>query len=454
MDDINNDYGGEPMDQMPMDNPVGPEPMPQQPVNPYARPTRPVRGYGQPMQTQMQQPMNQPMMQGYNQMSYEQPIEPYGPEMVGMQPMQGTSGNRSFSSKLVFVVVMVLITGLIFAGLIFLPNILGGGSSDGIKKVTKEMVKSYCEKNNYIEIDLGADSNDEIEDSYSCVESTGTAGGDGLAFVKYNKPALDSSMSDTFKTAEEKGYLSVIEEGKEYYMQMYGSHYYLVVDNDEVFMVITTNKDEIQKILDEVRGESSKNAKYKEEIVKDTANIELEALQRSQRDTVRRNDISRVDTSLVQYQTNHSRMSDNLPGYGTFLGWEDFKAENRHKCNSTACEFIRDYMNAGSSNNEGDNKFKDPDGTPYKMVITSNWGNDEWGDERTLVNTTYNDKSKLVSDGDGGYTIGGEDPFKEHVIYVVPGGRCENGSVIKSTRRHFAVLYRLEGAGVYCIDDQ
>ena len=54
MDDINNDYGGEPMDQMPMDNPVGPEPMPQQPVNPYARPTRPVRGYGQPMQTQMQ----------------------------------------------------------------------------------------------------------------------------------------------------------------------------------------------------------------------------------------------------------------------------------------------------------------------------------------------------------------------------------------------------------------
>ena len=37
--------------------------------------------------------------------------------------------------------------------------------------------------------------------------------------------------------------------------------------------------------------------------------VALPALQRSQRDTARRNDMSRVDTSLVQYQTNNSNKS-------------------------------------------------------------------------------------------------------------------------------------------------
>ena len=41
--------------------------------------------------------------------------------------------------------------------------------------------------------------------------------------------------------------------------------------------------------------------------------IALPALQRSQRDTARRNDMSRVDTSLTQYQTNHSTDANNLP---------------------------------------------------------------------------------------------------------------------------------------------
>ena len=41
--------------------------------------------------------------------------------------------------------------------------------------------------------------------------------------------------------------------------------------------------------------------------------VALPALQRSQRDTARRNDLSRVDTSLVQYQTNNSTKVKNLP---------------------------------------------------------------------------------------------------------------------------------------------
>ena len=43
--------------------------------------------------------------------------------------------------------------------------------------------------------------------------------------------------------------------------------------------------------------------------------VALPALQRSQRDTARRNDLARVDTSLVQYQTNNQGTNNgsNLP---------------------------------------------------------------------------------------------------------------------------------------------
>ena len=199
--------------------------------------------------------------------------------------------------------------------------------------------------------------------------------------------------------------------------------------------------------------------------------VALPALQRSQRDTARRNDMSRVDTSLVQYQTNHSSDTNNLPDPGqTPSKWtatEDFQdgcanqgsedggsGGGGSNTNSTlACTFVRDYMNTGASETNKKNEFQDPDGEPYNMIITPNWGVNANGPAAAA----FNEKNKLVSgtkDGQTGYTIGGDSPFSEHVVYIVPGARCSGEYVLKSEKRHFAVLYRLEGAGVYCIDDQ
>jgi len=184
--------------------------------------------------------------------------------------------------------------------------------------------------------------------------------------------------------------------------------------------------------------------------------VALPALQRSQRDTQRRNDMSRVDTSLVQYQTNHSNQSNNLPNVETAAVWQ---APTNNKfgdgCNgNVACEFIRDYMNTGSSNNDDkDNNFEDPDGVPYSMVITPNWSNG--ADVSGASNGTS--KLALVTNTDNEYTIQDNNDgnaFDAYTIYVVPGGRCVGDRVSTSTKRHFAILYRLEGAGVYCIDDQ
>ena len=173
--------------------------------------------------------------------------------------------------------------------------------------------------------------------------------------------------------------------------------------------------------------------------------VALPALQRSQRDTARRNDMSRVDTSLVQYQTNNQSASTQYPASGVFNGKTDALT-----CSTSACKFVREYMNSGSGN-ATENEFKDPAGTAYSVVITENL-------YKTATPTTLGIsglKSKLVKD-DEGYTITSDaGAFDDYVVYIVPGSECD-GPVAKKalSENHFSVLYRLEGAGVYCIDDQ
>ena len=189
--------------------------------------------------------------------------------------------------------------------------------------------------------------------------------------------------------------------------------------------------------------------------------VALPALQRSQRDTARRNDMSRVDTSLVQYQTNNSTLNNNLPAAGVFIPVEtDVNSDGDPifptTCNSSsACKFVRDYMNTGASANDNKvNEFTDPDGKQYGMLITDNWGIISEGSPLT-GDTSYNDKSELVYDStEKSYTIGGDSPYEQHAVYVIPGGKCKGSAIVQSEKRHFAILYRLEGAGVYCIDDQ
>ncbi len=182
--------------------------------------------------------------------------------------------------------------------------------------------------------------------------------------------------------------------------------------------------------------------------------VALPALQRSQRDTARRNDISRVGTSLVQWQTNHGSAINNLPNIGekdksVYVGIETFNCATGTE--GLACEFVRDYMNSGVDGAK-ENSFQDPDGPHYSLLITKNLANA--GDKS--IAASFSDKSKLEQFGESGsYTIGGTDPYSEHVIYVVPGAMCDdNGNATASGQRHYAVLYRLEGAGVYCLDDQ
>ena len=186
--------------------------------------------------------------------------------------------------------------------------------------------------------------------------------------------------------------------------------------------------------------------------------VALPALQRSQRDTARRNDMSRVDTSLVQYQTNHSNNSkSNLPGVTSASAWTGNKGEIN--CNSStgkeACMFVRDYMNTGSGEVK-DNEFLDPQGEAYSLAIAKYISGTSISSFSALSGANWT--SKLAYDAaKEGLTIqdnNSGNAFDQHAVYIVPGARCKDDVAIVSSSNHFAVLYRLEGAGVYCIDDQ
>lgn len=176
--------------------------------------------------------------------------------------------------------------------------------------------------------------------------------------------------------------------------------------------------------------------------------VALPALQRSQRDTARRNDLARVDTSLVQYQTNNQGTNNgsNLPFNSTeYMGGPSFTAtsveqingvnttvggpcgdrptNNTDGGNAMACIFIRDYMNSGTSGTATENEFQDPSGVYYGMDI-----------------------------GQGDYTYPGTN--MDYIVHVRAGARCDGPNAVADSSRHFAIVYRLEGAGTYCIDDQ
>ena len=165
--------------------------------------------------------------------------------------------------------------------------------------------------------------------------------------------------------------------------------------------------------------------------------VALPALQRSQRDTARRNDMSRVDTSLIQYQTNNQDTGNgDLPGPsdGTAVSWPEMSVDMKaagdtyasfgDSCTNAACKFVQRYMNSGTDSDT--NTFKDPDGTYYRVNI-ANIGNSEFDPNLKDMNYT---------------------------VYIRTGAKCNGETAIPDSPRHFAILYRLEGAGTYCIDDQ
>jgi prepilin-type N-terminal cleavage/methylation domain-containing protein len=145
--------------------------------------------------------------------------------------------------------------------------------------------------------------------------------------------------------------------------------------------------------------------------------VAFPALQRSQRDTRRREDLGRISTALSQYQANNG---------GKLPDTSKFKANTStldHGAAGNATALVSNYLNGM---NATENEFVDPDGTYYGVTIEV-LGK---GKEKTLSTV-------------------------EHIVYIETYAKCNGEKAVRTDNKNdYAVMYRLESAGTYCQDSQ
>ncbi len=158
--------------------------------------------------------------------------------------------------------------------------------------------------------------------------------------------------------------------------------------------------------------------------------IALPAMQASQRDTQRRNDLSMFASQLTQYSANNR---------GKVPSTADKGAEGAQKAWS---KFVSDYLakvEYKTENNElgapifeiEGNNFVDPDGEPYTVLYEGPVAKSETGDDAITL----------------AYDFSGN----QHTIHVYSYAECNGEEIVRSTgQRKVAFQYKLEGAGVYC----
>lgn len=131
--------------------------------------------------------------------------------------------------------------------------------------------------------------------------------------------------------------------------------------------------------------------------------IALPALQRSQRDTQRNNDISRFMTAVTQFQSNNR---GKVPGTTASGG-----------NGTTWANFITNYLKAG-----GDT-FEDPDGTAYTA------------EEKGKLSGTYSAPTSTF----------------DHKLYIYAKATCDGENAKASNGdRQIAVIFKREGGGYIC----
>lgn len=153
--------------------------------------------------------------------------------------------------------------------------------------------------------------------------------------------------------------------------------------------------------------------------------IALPALQRSQRNTQRADDMSRILTAVNSYQSNNN-------------GKTPFTKNANGTGGTVADTFVVRYIDetCTKSNNGGytgcGDQFTDPDGTIYDIQVSG----------VNKAGTTYS----LASAGKNAI---------DHVFHVALNAGCgdEGKTKVGTGERQIAILYQMEGGAVTCNDN-
>ena len=151
--------------------------------------------------------------------------------------------------------------------------------------------------------------------------------------------------------------------------------------------------------------------------------IALPAMQRSQRDTQRRDQLSGMMTQITQYQANNR---NKLP---SDAAQSDVTPDSSGKVDSDTSgwgQFYKNYLLA-----QGDT-FEDPNGNPYKLTFLTC------------------DSAKCPSTG----SLPADFAEQDYKVSIVYNAKC-NGEQTEynSGSRKIAIVYKLEGGGTYCTNN-
>ncbi len=169
--------------------------------------------------------------------------------------------------------------------------------------------------------------------------------------------------------------------------------------------------------------------------------VALPQLQRQQRDSRRRDDILSFLETVKKYQTNNRGALPELTPRHVSSSWDDYMnvTWNNSNGNSVSADnwqgFYRDYL--------GDN-FIDPSGGHYSLIVMK--CQNTFAGDHYCGGPSY-DYQQIGSPAN----LSNQSFPNNYRIFVILQAECEGAMAVKSSNpRKIAVLYRMEGAGVYC----
>lgn len=189
--------------------------------------------------------------------------------------------------------------------------------------------------------------------------------------------------------------------------------------------------------------------------------IALPNLQRTRRDTQRRNDVDRLSAALVQYVANNNRLPDytSEKSTDTIVGAE-FETESGLALPEGAKnlhQFYWKYLLSG-----GNDKFEDPDGGNYNIFMAKCEKDTGEGAAAGCADSALQ-SSETTSPLNEAYEASslkeGVTPSSEYTMVIAAEATCgsedDAGGIIQPVTgtRRFAVAMLLEGSGVYCVNN-
>jgi len=182
--------------------------------------------------------------------------------------------------------------------------------------------------------------------------------------------------------------------------------------------------------------------------------IALPALQRSQRDTQRSNDVARVQTALNQYQSNNRGA---IPTTGTYVKGHATASTATGADTKTWSYFYDNYLIVGAGGAQ--DVFADPDGGYYSLWIqdcspseAKTTSSCQKG-QRYEVTFDAQSLGNLSEESTAAATYTGAGDVG-HSVSIITHATCQGEvAYYSSGARKVAILYKKEGGGTICLNN-